>query len=346
MHHLNDAVRWSRLYGGAVLVVGAMDSGALDVQLNPDGIRDVEFIRVYDRYQATVQTRVSDPTVTDYGQPELWLISPMLAGTQPYHVHNSRVIVFDGEALPDRLRSANNGWGMSTLQSCYSQLLRLGESYQWASALLERSQQAVHSIKNLADILSLPGGEENVKRRMDLVDMVRGILNTIVIDGDGETYEVKTLSVAGVTDLLDRFAEAASAVSRIPVYKFMERSMGGLNSTGNAERESWQATIGSMQNDILRKPLHSLVGMICSSMGIAEEFKIEFNPLSVPTKKECAEIEKLEADAGRVRAETDVAYVTINVVDPAELRKSGRIMGLYQIDTGLDITPTAHEMDE
>lgn len=346
MHHFNDAIRWSRLYGGSVMVVGAMDGGALDVPLNPDGIRDVEFLRVYDRYQATVQTRVTDATSKDYGKPELWLISPVLAGTTPYTVHNSRVIVFDGEALPDRMRSSNDNWGMSTLQSCYDQLVRLGESHQWANALLERSQQAVHSIKGLADKLTMPGGEAAIKARADVVDMVRGILNTIIIDADGETYDVKNLGVTGVTDLLDRFAEAVAAVSGIPVYVLLGRSIGGLNSSGSAERDAWYARIGSMQNDVLRKPVDTLVGMICSSMNIDAEYKIEFKPLSVPSDKECAEVEKLEAETKKIKMETATGYVTASVIDPIEVRHSEDLMEQYPIQTCLDIKPTPDEMGD
>ncbi|MGL5218070.1 MAG: anti-CBASS protein Acb1 family protein, partial [Plesiomonas shigelloides] len=230
--------------------------------------------------------------------------------------------------------------------SCYDQLVRLGESHQWANALLERSQQAVHAIKDLSGKLTQPGGEENIKKRADVVDMVRGILNTIIIDADGETYDVKNLGVTGVTDLLDRFAEAAAAVSGIPVYVFLGRSIGGLNSSGSAERDAWYARIGSMQNDVLRKPADTLVGMICSSMNIDAEYKIEFKPLSVPSEKECAEVEKLEAETKKIEMETATGYITATVLDPIEVRHSEDLMEQYPIQAGLDIKPTAAEMGE
>ena len=340
MRAMNDALRWSRLYGGAVIVIGAMDGGALDVPLNPEGVRDVEFLRVYDRHQATIQRRVTDPASKDYGQPEMWLISPVIAGTAPYLVHHSRVIVIDGESIPDRLRSGNDGWGASVLQACQDQLTRLGMSHQWANALLERAQQAVHSIEGLADILRSPGGEAMVKQRMDLVDMARSILNTVVIDGK-ESYSVSNMGIgSGVNELIDRFAEALSAVSGIPVFLLMGRSVGGLNSSGKAEMEGWYARIGAMQNDILRKPMDKIVGLILGSMGIDAEYKIEFCPLSVPSEAEEADTELKKAQAEKTRMETDSGYAALGVVDPAELRKSEHVAELYPaIDGSLDVVP-------
>ena len=329
MPALNDAVRWSRLYGGSVIVIGANDGGTLDVPMNDDGVRDIEFLRVYDRYQATVQTRVTDPASAEYGNPELWLISPVIAGTAPYLVHNSRILVFDGEALPDRLRSTNQYWGASTLQQCYDQLTRLGMAHQHTEHVLERIQQAVHKMPNLSTLLRSPGGEAAVKARADVVDMVRGILNTIVIDG-AEDYSVQSLSMSGIHDVLDRFAETLSAVSGIPMFLLLGRSPGGLNASGGADLDGWYAKIEAMQNDILRNPIMRVVDLILSSMGQGEiEWHIEFNPLKVESEKICAEVEKLKAETNKIRMETDSGYAALGVVDPSELRTSEELQDMY-----------------
>lgn len=321
MRHMNDAVRWSRLYGGAVMIYGINDGGPLNEPLNPDGIRDVEFLRVYDRWQATVQGRITDPMSVDYGKPEMWLISPRSGGS-PYQVHHSRVHIFDGEALPDLLRYANLGWGASVLQSCNDQLKRLGMSHQWTERILERSQQAVHKIPQLASTLRQPGGDALVQKRVDVVDMVRGIMNTVVVDGE-EDYSITSLSMTGLPDVLDRFAEALSAVTGIPVTVLMGRAPGGLSSTGKSDLENWYARIAAMQNDILRKPLDRLINYI----GIAKtgkdlgDYKLCFKPLNVLSDKERAEVKKLDAEHEKAEAETEQIYVSMGALDPSEVRK-------------------------
>lgn len=337
MRHMNDGVRWSRLHGGSVLIYGLNDGGALDVPLNPAGVKDVDFLRVYDRWESTVQRRYDDPMSQDYGKVELWQISPRDGGT-PYTVHNSRVHVFDGESLPSLQRQANQGWGASSLQSCKEQITRLGMSHLWANAMLERAQQAVHGIPGLTTLLRSPGGEQLVQRRMDVVDMVRGILNTVVIDG-GESYDLKGTSFAGIPDVMDRFAEALSAVTRIPVSILMGRTQGGLNSTDKGNLDTWYARINAMQKDILLKPIDRLVNyiIIAKTGKDGGNYSLCFNPLVVQSDKEKADIEKLEAEKEKLEMETATGYVNVGALDANEVRKM--IEDKYDVTGTVEIPP-------
>lgn len=321
MRHFNDAIAWSRLHGGALMIFGLNDGGTLDVPLNPEGIKSVEFLRVYDRWQAVVKTKNLDPSSNDYGKPELWDINP-IDGSAPYVVHNSRVWRFDGDRIPDRERATNLGWGCSVLQACQDQLKRLGMSHQWTSMILERAQQAVHSIPNLSNTLSSPGGEANIRKRVDVVDMVRGILNTIVIDAQ-EAYAVNTASMAGFADMLDRYAEALSAVACIPVFVLMGRAQGGLSATDRASQDAWYSRVESMWNDQLRKPQDRLVQYIMiAQTGSAPDYKLCLNPLSVMSAAEQAEVDYKNAQAFKARAEGEVALITANILDPLEVREN------------------------
>lgn len=335
MRHMNDALRWSRLFGGAVMVYGVNDGGALDTPLNPEGIKDVEFLRVYDRHQATIQARYTDPMLENYGKPELWQISPVTGGS-PYTVHDSRIHAFDGEAIPDLMRQANLGWGASVLQACYEQLKRLGMGHQWANMLLERAQQAVHSIPGLTNLLRSPGGEQMMQRRVDVVDMVRSTLNTIVIDGE-ESYTVTSNPITGVNELLDRFAEALSAVSGYPVYILMGRSPGGLSNSDKAGEGAWQARIGSMQKDQLQKPLDRLVSYLFQAAGKGDggDYKLCFHSLAVQSDAEKAALEKTEAETEKAKMETAKGYVEIGALDPREVRTN--IAEDYEIDPAVEV---------
>lgn len=329
MRHVNDAIRWSRLFGGSLLIYGLNDGGTLDQQLNPKGIQSVEFLRVVDRFQVSVQSRFTDPNLREYGQVELWLITPKDGA--PYVVHNSRVHVFDGEALPDDLRTRNNGWGASILQACQAQLTRLGMGHQWANMLLERSQQAVHKIPKLGQTLATPNGEAMVQKRVNVVDMVRGVLNTVVVDGE-EDYSVTTSSLSGVPDVLDRFAEALSAVTSIPIPILMGRAAGGLSSTDKGTLDAWYARVESMWNDQARKPVDRMITYIMIAMGQNKPYKIKMKPLVVMSADEEAAVEKTKAEARKIQAEADAIYMANDVVDPDEVRKG--LEEQYQLMAG------------
>lgn len=343
--HISDAVRWSRCYGGALIVLGLNDGGLLEDELHEDAIKDVEFIRVYDRYQVSRHLKYDDPADKRFGQTRSYMISPVVGGS-PYIVHESRCLVFDGESVPDRIREQLDGWGASSLQQCHDQLKRLGLSHQWSEKLLERAQQAVYSVANLADTLRAPGGEALIRQRMELVDLSRSIHSSVVIDANGETYEIKSVAPGtGVVDVLDRFAQALSAVTGIPESILLGKQSKGLSGTDAGSLETWYAQVEKWQCDIVLNPLDRLCTFVMKSLGMdSEGYMIEFCPLYVPSDKEKAEVCKLEAEEKKLKADTANIYVAAMILDPSEARNTLRESGDYEMDaTDIERVPVDEE---
>lgn len=320
---LCDALRWSALYGGSIVVMLINDGGLLEEPLNVENAKSLEQLRVYDRWQVTRHQKYNDPNDMRFGKTQLYMVSP-IEGT-PYIVHESRCLVFDGVPVPDRIRERNDGWGASKLQQCYDQLTRFGMSHYWANQLLERAQQAVHGIPDLTNLLRSPGGETLVKKRIDLVDMTRSINNTVVIDS-AESYDLKSTSLSGVSDIMDRLGLALSAVTGIPESLLFGRQQGGLNSTGKSDLENWYAKIGQDQTTILLPQIDKLVTVQLHVMGkYVDNYLIKFNPLSVPSRKDISETDYK-------RAQTFEILNNIGALDASEIRK-------MLPDEGYDIEP-------
>ena len=312
LEKLCDALRWSALYGGSIVVMLINDGGTLEEPLVVEKAKSLEQLRVYDRWQVTHHQKYLDPNDMRFGKTQLFMVSPIEGS--PYIVHESRCIVFDGTPVPDRIRERNDGWGASKLQQCYDQLTHFGMSHVWANALLERAQQAVHGIPELTNLLRSPGGEALVRKRVDLVDMTRSINNTIVIDA-GESYDLKSTPLSGVADILDRLGLALSAVTGMPEALLFGRQQGGLSSTGQSDLENWYAKVGQLQNTILLPALDRLVQVQLHVMGrYVEDYLIKFNPLYVPSAKDIAETDYK-------RAQTFEILNNIGALDASEVRK-------------------------
>lgn len=308
---LCDALRWNALYGGAIVVMLINDGGTLEDPLNVTAAKSLEQLRVYDRWQVTHYQKYLDPNDRRFGQTQLYMVSPIVGS--PYIVHETRCLVFDGVPVPDRVRERNDSWGASRLQQCYDQLIRFGMSHYWANQLLERAQQAVHGIPDLTNLLRSPGGEALVKRRVDLVDMTRSVNNTIVIDAV-ESYDLKSTSLSGVADIVDRLGLALSAVTGMPESLLFGRQQGGLSSTGKSDLENWYAKIGQDQNTILLPQLDKLVTVQLHVLGkYTDDYLIKFNPLSVPSRKDMAETDYK-------RAQTFEILNNIGALDASEIR--------------------------
>lgn len=318
---LSDALKWSSLYGGSLIVMLINDGGLLEEPLNENSIKDIEELRVYDRWSVSRQEKYNDPADKRFGKTKMYMISPVSGA--PYVVHESRCIVVDGIGVPDRVREQNDGWGASKIQQCYDQLVRLGMSHVWGNALLERAQQAVHGIEGLTNILRSPGGENLIRQRIDLVDMARSINNTVVIDGT-ESYDIKSTSFAGVTDIMDRISGALCAVTGMPETLLFGKQQKGLNNSGQGDLENWYANIKQQQETVLLKVIDRIVTIALKANNqYTEDYLIEFCPLWMPSEKENAEVGKLKAESAKI-------YVELGALDPSELRKS--ISDEYEID--------------
>lgn len=347
MNKLCDALKWSRAFGGSAIVLGLKDGGDFLSPLVPEKIQAVEFLRVYDRFQIDAISKYSDPAFENYGRVEFWRINPA-DGATPYVVHESRIFIFDGDSIPNSLRNQNQGWGASILQKCIIELRRLNNAHKWAEMLLQRSQQAVHGIPDLSSTLADPAGKSLLIQRIDIVDQVRNAQNTVVIDAL-ETYEIKQAPMGGVPDVLDRFAEALSSVTGIPVFVLMGRSAGGLNSPGESNEKSWYSQIENMQNTMLRNPLDKLISyIILASNGgknDGADYSLEFKPLAVPNDKDEADIELKKSQALKTKADAHNVYVNMGALDPLEVRKELAVENEY-IDDSIEPIAPAEKLQE
>ena len=316
---LRDMIRWARLYGGALAVLGLDDRQDLEAPLNEAGLQGVEFIRVHDRHRIswTSDDLYADSNHPKFGEPEFYTINPINGAM--YRVHESRTLIMDGEPVPEETRSQNNGWGGAALQAVHSQLRDLGEAYSGTASIIQDFITGTLNISNLHNLLA-SGQEDLVIRRLGLMDQSRHIINTVLLDKE-EVYQKHASSVSGLADLLDRFALALSAVTGIPQTLLMGQSPAGLSATGDADIRFWYDNIKSDQEDKLLPPLERLVTLIMAAKRgpfkgrEPEGWAIRFNPLWQLSDKE-------EAEFRKTVAETDNIYLTTGVVDPAEVAHS------------------------
>lgn len=329
---LSTALKWDRLFGGSLIIAGLDDGGGLEEPLNEDNISDIKFLHVFDRYSVTTFSVYDDPENEKYGETEVYMVTPKRGGTT-FNVHESRCLVFDGMEIDDLSRRENDGWGDSVLQRVFTRLKGLSFGYENLESIIEEFIIGTLSIKDLASTL-VTNGEKDIQKRLAQIDMSKSLISSILLDADGEKYERISSTVSGLGDLFDRLINALSAVSEIPVTLLMGQSPAGLKATGDSDIRFFYDSISSKQETKLQEPLERLVKWIqlCKDYEFRgkelDSWKIQFNPLWMPTSKEQAETRKTVAEADKI-------YVELGVVDETEIRVS-RFSGEYKIDTVLD----------
>jgi len=331
---VTDLIRWSRLFGGAVLLLGVDDGQELDQPINYNNIRKLDYLQVFDRHQVWwTFNDVYGVESRNFGKPEFYRINPLKTAAAEIVVHESRIIKMDGEKLPVRRYIDNDYWGDSVLQPIYTQLKNLGAAYGTTANIMEDFVQSVLTINNLQDMLAA-GEDELIQKRLQIIDTSRHVANTILLD-ENESYTKLGSSVGGLDGLIDKFTLALAAVSGIPVTFLMGQAPAGLQATGASDIRMFYDNIKGEQEDTLRPVIEKLtkIIMLSSEGGFGgrelENWCIKFTPLWQLTDSENATLRK-------TIAETDQIYINTGVLDPSEVAIARFGGESYSMDTFID----------
>jgi len=335
---LKEAWTWARVFGGAVVFVGADDGLPADLPLNEGQIRSVRFLTVLDRRDLQPQSWYTDPLNPRFGSPETYTftVSGGGGGTDSRTVHQSRLIRFDGAPVTRRERLRNNWWGGSELNRTFTALQQFNGAYASSATLLQEASQGVLSIKNLYRLLA-QDKDDTLKKRFEAMDMARSIGRSVLIDADGEKYErIESSAFSGLPDTVDRFMFLLAGASRIPVTILMGQAPAGLNATGDSDIRTFYDRVRAAQLTALKPRLLRLVRLFLLAQDgltrgqLPPTLDVEFNPLYQMTPKEQAELRKLVADTDGVNI--DKGIVTAEEVALNRFRPGG-----WSMETVIDL---------
>lgn len=336
---LSLALSWDRLFGGAAILMLANDGGRLDEPLNEETLKSIERLDVFSPQDVSYTSAglYDNPTDPNYGKPEFYNVIGKWGNA--FVVHESRLLMFYGQPISNEKRRMRNGWGGSILEQVRDELVRLGSSFDAARMAIERLSQSVLKFNSLAQKMMHEDGENEVMRRLHMIDMGRHLLNTIAIDTD-EDYTQHNVSISGLREVLEEFEIAVSSATGIPMTILFGRSPAGMSATGKSDLESYYNMVERIQERILRPQLSRLVYLLskCSNneIELPEHWEIEFEPLWNPTKKEKAETHKLNADARKADADAMNTLMQMGALDLQEVRDTLFEESDYKIDQSLD----------
>lgn len=337
----SQALKWTRLYGGALMVMIINDGRNIWEPVDWENVKGIEELRVYERplvnpdYHSIYRTVSNDTgraSRAKFGMPEYYQVSSIY-GT--FRVHESRCLVFRNGVLPENsMNTQYRFWGIPEYYRIKKNLQETYTAHGNGVKLLDRCVQAIYKMRNLSNILLTDGGEDQVLKRLNAIDMARGILNTMIIDADGEDYDFKQMSMSGVRDIIDSTCTMLSAVTDIPQTILFGRSPAGMNSTGEGDTENYYNMVEGMQKLNLKANGRTLLdlifteGVITGQLQQKPKYKTGFEKLWSLSEKEQADLDKQKADTELVKAQTAQIYVELQVLNPEEIRA-----GLSKDDT-------------
>lgn len=323
---ITDALCWSRLFGGAAIVALINDRRALTSPAVP-GAKRVEAVRVYDRTQVKIKSRVTNPRSKRYGEPEIYTVVPG-GDVNQYDVHYTRIHIIDGDRLPNNERQRNDGWGSSVLTKRLVEAIKdYNDCQDLATEILRRKQQAVWKAKNLNELCDDDDGRSAARLRLAQVDDNSGVGRAIGIDANDEDYVVLNSDVSGVQTILQEKMDRIVALSGIHEIVLKNKNTGGVSASQNTALETFHKLVDRKRNDDYLPVLEFLLPFIVEE----QDWSIIFNPLSKPSDKDNAEIlgknvESLSKAVTEQIVSVDEARDTLRAIAPQiKLSKSNNV---------------------
>lgn len=304
---ITDALCWARLYGGSY-VLAMVNDGRMLTSAAKRG-KPLESIVVYDYDSVSVAEEEKNPRSPRFGKPKMYTVKPLNGGSD-FNVHYTRMHYIDGERVTNKVRKLNNGAGGTVLnKSMIEAILDYDYSEYLATQLLKRKQQGVWKAKGLALICDDREGEYAARLRMAQVDANSGVGNTIGIDADDEEYNVINSDISGIPEFLSAKMDRIVALSGIHEIVLKNKNTGGVSASQNTALQTFYKLVERKRNDDYKPLLEFLLQFIVTE----EDFSVEFEPLSLPTDSEKADIFKKNAEAVQ-------GLVSDQVIDANEAR--------------------------
>lgn len=359
----STAEKWARLYGGSIIVMLVDDGRGLEEPLDWNNVRSIEELRVFERaivqpdYSSMYHFHFMDTlnSKKKFGEPEYYQVFSIYGY---FCVHRSRCLIFRNGRLPEQTTNAiYRYWGIPEYVKIKRALRECITSHEDGVKLLERSVQAIYKMKNLANMLSTEDGENKVLQRLQVIDMARGILNSIAIDTDGEDYDFKTLQMSGIKDVIDATCNMLSAVTDIPQTILFGRSPAGMNSTGESDFENYYNMVENIQKQNMKANARIVIDLILKQGALegaipeAPKYKVKFAALWSMSDTEKANVEQTKAQTEYTKAQTAQIYMDSNALDPSEVRKSLASEGGFEIeevisDNDLDLPDDVFDLSQ
>ena len=314
---LSDALRLSLLNGGAALVPICDDAASMAAPLDVERVRRIAGLRVFSVDDFSVRQKYADITTENFGEPELYEVK---RSESHLVIHESRIIPIAGDPMASAQDFQWKGRGIAS--RLYGSISRWSSALDFSLEILRRKQQAVHRMKGLADAIG-GGMEDEVRKRVGLVDGVRNALNGVTVDSEDD-YTVIDLSTSGIRELIAEYQIAVSAECGIPVAILFGRSAAGLNATGEADFEAYYDHIETIQRTKLTPALERITELVLAQDGMLDigDWFIQWKPLKSPTEKQQAEMEKTQEEARAIQAATLDKLIAADMMSAEEGRAS------------------------
>ena len=281
------SISWSRLYGGAALLLIVDDGKDPSEELDPSKVKSIIDIRPVDRHHLQPLGLITDPYVINFQQPEFYTTNN---GTK---FHHSRVLKFTGTDLTQDQYETEQYWGGSYIELYNDVVKSFQGSTQDVRAVMTELSIGVLKIPGLTDGIAMGGDIFNkIQARLDKFNASKSIYRTAAMDKE-EEFDFKNRQLSGLSDLLDRFMTIVAGATEMTELVLFGTSPSGLNASQEEQMAVYYDMVQGIQEGELTQATNTVLA--CLNNGVTPEW--EYNPLQSPSGDQKADMRLKEAQA-------------------------------------------------
>jgi phage-related protein (TIGR01555 family) len=328
-----DAWRWSRLYGGALLVMVVNDGRKMDKPLNLEAANKLSSLQVVESPYARPVGYNPGMGARAFRRPEQYEITVDIGAedNKSRLIHRSRVIRFDGVRVAPSRMIHNEGWGPSVLSRTFTEIQQLGDVMGYARSIMHDISIQVYKLDGLREKLcGSAQDQEEMRAAVEAIRMAVDNLHVLAMDALDDFVTVDR-SVAGIDALINQFIDALVRATPYPRTVILGEQPSGLNTNGDSEIRTYFDFVASQQKLTLTPAITRLLEVIFAvrrnrGEDVPEEWVVKYQPLWQPTEQEAAETFLKNAQAHQILNLNDVespeewraALISAGLITPLE----------------------------
>ena len=299
---LSRGLKAMRLHGGALVIPIIGESvealaEPLEDDLIPEG--QLKSFQVFDRWACKSESVYFELMDPKFGQVETYRVTAPISGNnaQTVHwlVHASRVIRLDARPkLTPRGWYQSWEWGPSLLQSALTEIMHDEALAEGISHLVHEASMLVLKIQHFNETLKRGRPSPDAPSPAEVgmaVNKFKSSYRTVFIDANDEAKRLE-VSFGGLAQLMDKYLERLAVIGGYPLTKFLGRSPGGLNATGESDEHNYSIIVNGFQLGYADKPLRRMHRIVALSEGMEDPPPPRWLPLVVSSEERQIEVDK------------------------------------------------------
>jgi hypothetical protein len=238
---IKTAIAWSRLFGGAGIVMITKDADA-ELPLTTGSKGNLVDIEVYDKWDLNPVSYDTDFESPNYMKP---LIYQTYEGKR---FHYTRVCKFMGAELTRREWIETLYWGGSIVTSVYTAIKHMASTYDDARYILSELNIGILKIPNLTSTNVQGGPAAALQRRVNKFNQTKSNYRVAAIDA-AEDFNFVNRTVAGLSEIMEQFKTQIVAATDMTSLILFGESPAGMNGDTSGEQSTYYDNIEDIRQD-------------------------------------------------------------------------------------------------